>query len=689
VTVARLGRTGSETRDAQLSSLGAAIVAALTLLAERLAAKQISEAEFRTLALAELAQVWRQASAAGAAQAQAELGLAAVDTGVDEATISQAAGWLDGLARLVVEAVAAGKTAEAVAGRIAMYASTATGAWEQGYTATVTVAYPNATWTWVAADDDATCEPCGALDGDTFTLADAPGLPGGSDFGEVCDGGPNCRCFLDLVDTGEQADTAEDAVAASGQENAMTIIDTQRAVTDAQANLADAQANVTASVAPDGTVTPGRWHAILAVEGVRTDDHREIAVGACQFPDLPVPLRICVEDEGGHYGAVAIGRIDVMERRDNAIYAEGAFGSDENGQLAELMVAEQTKRFISIDPRDYDIETVEVAVFPNDGIVLLGPDGEAEPPEFDWWDRYLSLTIGAATIVDQPAFPQAVICPIDVPLPDTPVADAAAADRTVLAAGVPVAPPADWFDDPVFTPHDGRMVQDVRGNWACPLTVTADGHVYGHIAAWGQEHIGMAGRNIRPPRSKAGYAYFRTGSVTTADGAVIPTGCLTMGCGHAADRVDHRVAAAHYDGGPGAVQMADVACGDDEYGVWVAGALRPTVTAEQVREFQALSPSGDWRRVAGNLELVAVTQVPVPGFPVPRSIVASADVGAWPQGPHTSMVDGEIVSLVAAGRVVADPAGSRFARLEAEVGVLRHQMAALARDRVAARLRAV
>jgi hypothetical protein len=53
----------------------------------------------------------------------------------------------------------------------------------------------------------------------------------------------------------------------------------------------------------------------------------------------------------------------------------------------------------------------------------------------------------------------------------------------------------------------------------------------------------------------------------------------------------------------------------------------------QVRALRASAPSGDWRPINGSLELVAVCQVNVPGFPLARAMVAS----------------GKIMALVAAG----------------------------------------
>lgn len=172
-----------------------------------------------------------------------------------------------------------------------------------------------------------------------------------------------------------------------------------------------------------------------------------------------------------------------------------------------------------------------------------------------------------------------------------------------------------------------------------PTPVTFDGdHLYGHLALWSSCHIadpGGSGVCVAPPASAANYAYFLTGEVETADGVVIPVGQVTMGTGHAAGRATAAQALAHYDD-TGCV-VADVNCGDDEYGIWLSGMFRPGVTDEQRACLRAASLSGDWRRIGGTLELVAALAVNVPGFPVPR--VAASSSG----GRQTSLVASAMV----------------------------------------------
>jgi hypothetical protein len=180
----------------------------------------------------------------------------------------------------------------------------------------------------------------------------------------------------------------------------------------------------------------------------------------------------------------------------------------------------------------------------------------------------------------------------------------AAGDLDVItAAAIPVAPPEEWFTEPAF---DGPT----------PVTVAPDGRVSGHLALFDTCHIAMAGGCVNPPRGNT-YDYFHTGEVETAEGSCVAVGHLTFDTGHADMRDSALAAASHYDN-TGTV-AADVRAGEDDYGPWVVGALRPTLTDEQIRAFRAAPLSGDWRRIAGRLELVAVLAVNTPGFPVPRT----------------------------------------------------------------------
>jgi hypothetical protein len=180
------------------------------------------------------------------------------------------------------------------------------------------------------------------------------------------------------------------------------------------------------------------------------------------------------------------------------------------------------------------------------------------------------------------------------------------AGAAVVAAAAPIYPPEEWFADPML---DGPT----------PLRVDKDGRVYGHLATWDVCHVASpAGKGIciTAPHSNRDYADFHTGTVLTAEDTLIGTGKITLGTGHAAHKLSANATAAHYDN-TGTV-VADIRAGEDMFGIWVAGSLVPGATEEQARTLRSCPLSGDWREVAGSLELKAALAVPVPGFPIPR-----------------------------------------------------------------------
>jgi hypothetical protein len=211
---------------------------------------------------------------------------------------------------------------------------------------------------------------------------------------------------------------------------------------------------------------------------------------------------------------------------------------------------------------------------------------------------------------------------------------------------------AAWFADPGLT-------------GPTPLTITEDGRIFGHLATWGTCHIGIPGTCVEAPPSPSGYAYYRTGVVMTTEGEV-PVGSITMDTGHAPLSADARVAASHYDH-TGAV-VGDVAAGDDEFGIWVAGALRPGLSSAQIDAVRAGALSGDWREIRRHLELVAALVVNVPGFVVPRiglaasggiqSALVAAGIVLQDEGDE-SVVEAAMADLVTA---VADEVEARADR---------------------------
>jgi hypothetical protein len=385
----------------------------------------------------------------------------------------------------------------------------------------------------------------------------------------------------------------------------------------------------------------GKFSIPLVIpEDLESGDGRRFKKGAIEIRELPLPLMWQIKSAEGHNGSVVVGRIDHMERVENGIgNATGVFDQGEYGQEAERLVRNGFIRGVSADLDQFEASEERADLSEEEDSGKIGADK-------------LVITharVMAVTLVPKPAFQECQIYLVedekqeDIVIPDgvyvdemDPVEASALVACGVVAGAIPVTPPREWFIDPKLQK-------------ATPLTVDDEGRVFGHIAAWHVDHIGMS-FGTKPPRSRSKYAYFHTGVVRAGDGTDVPVGQLTLAGGHASLEASAAEAVRHYDDTASAI--ADVHAGEDAYGIWVAGALRPGTTPEQVRALRASAPSGDWRPIKGQLELVAVCQVNVPGFPIARARVAS----------------GAVMALVAAGanvlaRMKSDPVAELSARV--------------------------
>jgi hypothetical protein len=200
-----------------------------------------------------------------------------------------------------------------------------------------------------------------------------------------------------------------------------------------------------------------------------------------------------------------------------------------------------------------------------------------------------------------------------------------------LTAGAPSLPSIALFADPGLAAPSPISIGACREDGRREIT--------GHIAVWNTCHVSYSDRCVRPPHSRTDYARFATGAVHVDDAGtsrVAAVGHIAMSRdtahgGHADANMGLSDTVAFYDNH--CTVAADVAAGEDAHGIWIHGLTRPELTEADVQALLASPMSGDWRGHQGNLELCAVLAVNTPGFPVPRSRVAS----------------GEPVSLVAAG----------------------------------------
>lgn len=206
--------------------------------------------------------------------------------------------------------------------------------------------------------------------------------------------------------------------------------------------------------------------------------------------------------------------------------------------------------------------------------------------------------------------------------------------RTMVAAAhsieIPERPPASWFEEPSGLP-------DIGG-----IQVTDDGRLFGLLAPRGVGHRSFRDRRVTVPMGNVDYSRWMSRTTIVDGGDRIATGAITMECGHAPTSTGVRASDAsdHYENSCSVVATARI--GENEHGVWVAGALMPDVSPAQVARMLACQLSGDWRphqEQRGVREFVAALLVPVPGFPVEASsasiritdgqLVASAAPVQW------------------------------------------------------------
>jgi hypothetical protein len=345
---------------------------------------------------------------------------------------------------------------------------------------------------------------------------------------------------------------------------------------------------------------------LIIPEGVESSDGRSYDPGMLTWRDQ-VPLQFTDQTSMGHDGATFAGNVSNLRRQtvDGQTWIVGDldYDSDEVAREAERLSSTEKMPGVSAD--------VAVIFEATDELDDLGF------PVF----RLSSAEIVGVTQVPMPAFSGARI------LTDLEAAEILPALVAALVTDVESA----WFIPPTLP-------------GPTPLTVLETGQVYGHLATWGTCHIGFSDTCVSPPEG-TDYSYFHTGSVLV-DGIEVPVGQITIDTGHANLSADSRAAVSHYDH-TGTV-AADICVGEDEWGIWVAGAARPDADLDALR---SASLSGDWRLIAGHLELVAALAVNVPGFPIPRTATAVAAAGQ--------------VALVASG-IVEAPAPASEVQLVTE-----------------------
>lgn len=419
-------------------------------------------------------------------------------------------------------------------------------------------------------------------------------------------------------------------------------------------------------------VTERHFAGPLAILGHPTVDGRFLMPDGIGEREFPLPFNVQIKTAEGHDEALNAGRIESVKyipvgefaERDEfplegvpdeavVVWGEGILDGSPAAQEAERLIANGYG--VSLD-------------LPHDRLLLVDPETLQEVPEdeIELQDvlagKYLTGVegkIAGATVVNVPAFAEAVVRLADRErglvasgqvkvwgevsasglspemlaqaakrlgvtandlLSEEQIRDGARGVLTLVAAGAKGKPDSSYFENPGFMKLTPLTIGKPDANGYRPVS--------GHLADWDGCHSGFGNVCVPPFRSETDYAYFNVGEIECEDGTLIPIGKLmfSMDGGKHADLDPHLSAAEvskHYD--DSTKIGAYVRAGTDRFGTWLAGVLRPGLTDIEIQHLRANPPSGDWRPIPNHStsELVAAFSVPVPGFPIARSLVAS------------------------------------------------------------------
>ena len=492
---------------------------------------------------------------------------------------------------------------------------------------------------WVASMDSRTRKTHFAADGQRRPLggkfavgrADLryPGDPRGPAREVV-----NCRCSILTIEVGEPLPGEDDRQTERERSDGTTRdpgAEVERRAEDGVIRARDdddGEGKITAAAGTGDRAMGRKWSGTLAPLGKETGDGRMFSEsGTFSFREFPLPLMWQEQTGYGHESSYTVGAILEASVEGGVIVGTGVLFDTPEAVKAEAL----------LDSEGGPVTRPSVDLC-DDEWMLVDPDGNEVSEEQLWeaWDRgeepdvlmmVTSATIMGATLVAKPAFAEAKIVLDDADSEDEISDDDLEQVSASLVASVGTltefVADAAMFEDPKFT----RIT---------PLHMDDHGRVKGHLATWGVCHVGIQGKCVTAPSSETDYAYFHVSEVQTDKGP-IPCGRLTIGGGHANGKFGISATQEHYDNAGAAWAM--VRAGEDEFGIWVSGVPHPSATKEQILDGSTHPLSGDWRRVAGNLELVAALGVVSGGFPVPR--------GA--RDEH-----GRDISLVASGVVPID-----------------------------------
>lgn len=392
------------------------------------------------------------------------------------------------------------------------------------------------------------------------------------------------------------------------------------------ASLGDATALVAAiAPAPGEDRTP--FYAVLMLLGAETDEDPEfnrLFDQAVPRREFPMPLWWEVSSAHGEGELALVGRLDEFHIEDvadgvRAVLGTGSFDNTVEETKAALDGMSNGANAVSVD-YSYEEPTVDECT-------------EWDPENPEWCVRARMraprIAIGGATMCGLGAFSQARVSldgfptvtataappAVERPVPDCECEEVmiVASAQTVRALTAALALPT--YPASAFRPPEGLTADH-------PLTVTADGHIYGAYPT-AVCHRGLPGDCQTAP-TDPDFSEFLLTPVTLDDGSKVMAGPLTFrGSAHVANpSLSIAAVRAAYDNTATVAGLVTMGHGDGYD--WYAGVLRPDLTEDELWEVAACAQvSGHWQPVGGASRLAALHVVPTPGLPARGALAAS------------------------------------------------------------------
>lgn len=408
---------------------------------------------------------------------------------------------------------------------------------------------------------------------------------------------------------------------------------------------------------PDGMFKAVHFSPMMHTDK-RTPDGRLIkGDGFSQTRAFPLPFAAQFAMTYGHDGAVPVGRLDKMAKDGNTAHdGWGWFMDSEDGFKAAAMMQHKVMRGVSIDLSAQKYE------------ISISKDGKLQLD-------FLESSLKGLTQVMHPAFPDAKGIMASI-LGDLQASVAALPE--IIEAPFELA--SITFDE-VFASKAvvpvGKAAHFARPTFEqlTPLRATREGHVFGHIAAWGECHIGIEGRCITPPRSRSNYSHYANTPIPLDDGSEAWVGQMVVGTKHADPAKNFEETQEWYSNVCRA--WNDVTIGEDAFGIWVSGSVREHAAQEDVTAGCRAGGSGHWKPKNGSLELLAVLSVLTEGYPIAR--------------PRAISTMSELCDLTAAGIVVPQSEASDieglYARFDRIAALMERDLASREVEKILANVR--